>query len=145
MLALTGTRSAVDVCELPSQLMEYWVRDPATLRQLARHHRTGELMPAGLARGAVAGLTMFKALDLQQQVRCRCCAGQSPCFSLYAMPRQWESCMKSAFDGVLTADHKAAEQEGYAASRRPCMRWSIRSCTGRTRAAGRTPRRPSRS
>jgi len=59
----------VDVCELPSQLMEYWVRDPATLRQLARHHRTGELMPAGLARGAVAGLTMFQALDVQQQAR----------------------------------------------------------------------------
>ncbi len=59
----------MDVCELPSQLMEYWVRDPATLRQLARHHRTGELMPAGLARGAVAGLTMFQALDVQQQAR----------------------------------------------------------------------------
>ena len=65
-----GTRSGVDVCELPSQLMEYWVRDPATLRLLARHYRTGEPMPAGLARGAVAGLSMFSALDLQQQVRC---------------------------------------------------------------------------
>jgi hypothetical protein len=68
---LTGTRSGVDICELPSQLMEYWVRDPGTLQQLARHHRTGEPMPAGLARGAVAGLSMFAALDLQQQVRCR--------------------------------------------------------------------------
>jgi len=59
----------VDVCELASQLMEYWVRDPATLQQLARHHRTGEPMPAGLARGAVAGLTMFRALDVRQQAR----------------------------------------------------------------------------
>ena len=65
----------MDLCELPSQLMEYWVRDPATLRRLARHHRTGQPMPAGLARGAVAGLTMFNALDLQQQARLRPSAG----------------------------------------------------------------------
>ncbi len=36
---------AWDVVELPSQLFESWLKDPATLRSFAKHHETGEPLP----------------------------------------------------------------------------------------------------
>ena len=66
--SIAGTRTGVDMCELPSQLMEYFMRDARALRLLLRHHASGELMPAGLARLAAASRRHFAALELQQQV-----------------------------------------------------------------------------
>ncbi|MCI4350207.1 MAG: Zn-dependent oligopeptidase [Thermoplasmata archaeon] len=38
-----------DFVEAPSQFLEEWVRDPATLRRFARHHATDEPIPLDLA------------------------------------------------------------------------------------------------
>jgi len=45
---LAGTSVDRDFVELPSQLFEHWLEQPAILRRFARHYRTGEAMPASL-------------------------------------------------------------------------------------------------
>jgi thimet oligopeptidase len=53
--SLSGVFTRPDFVEAPSQLMEEWAWDPATLRRLSRHVRTGEPLPAELA-ARLAGL-----------------------------------------------------------------------------------------
>lgn len=45
---LSGTQVLRDFVELPSQLMEHWIADPAVMQQHARHWQTGEPIPADL-------------------------------------------------------------------------------------------------
>ncbi len=45
---LSGTQVLRDFVELPSQLMEHWIADPAVMQQHARHWQTGEAIPAAL-------------------------------------------------------------------------------------------------
>jgi peptidyl-dipeptidase Dcp len=45
---LSGTQVLRDFVELPSQLMEHWMAEPAVLKQHARHYRTGEPLPDAL-------------------------------------------------------------------------------------------------
>ncbi|MEO8895994.1 MAG: M3 family metallopeptidase, partial [Rhizomicrobium sp.] len=45
---LSGTNVARDFVELPSQLFEHWLEQPQVLSRFARHHQTGEPMPADL-------------------------------------------------------------------------------------------------
>jgi len=45
---LAGTGVLRDFVELPSQLFEHWIDEPAVLRRHARHHRTGEPIPDAL-------------------------------------------------------------------------------------------------
>jgi peptidyl-dipeptidase Dcp len=53
---ISGTSVARDFVELPSQLYEHWLEVPAVLEAHARHHETGEPMPADmLARLLAAG------------------------------------------------------------------------------------------
>jgi peptidyl-dipeptidase Dcp len=47
--SLSGTATAQDFSELPSQLMENWAVEPEGLAQYARHYRTGEPLPPELA------------------------------------------------------------------------------------------------
>jgi peptidyl-dipeptidase Dcp len=47
--SLAGTAVARDFVEFPSQFNEYWATYPAVLDNFARHHATGEPMPADLA------------------------------------------------------------------------------------------------
>ena len=42
---LSGTNVLRDFVELPSQLFEHWLTEPAVLKTHARHHRTGEPIP----------------------------------------------------------------------------------------------------
>jgi peptidyl-dipeptidase Dcp len=42
---LAGTGVSTDFVELPSQLYEHWLSQPAILRQYATHHKTGEPIP----------------------------------------------------------------------------------------------------
>lgn len=46
--SISGTSVAQDFVELPSQLYEHWLEQPAVLDAHARHHRTGEALPAEL-------------------------------------------------------------------------------------------------
>jgi peptidyl-dipeptidase Dcp len=45
---LAGTQVLRDFVELPSQLFEHWMEEPAVLRQHARHWQTGEAIPETL-------------------------------------------------------------------------------------------------
>lgn len=47
--SLAGTAVARDFVEFPSQFNEYWATYPAVLAHYAKHHATGESMPAALA------------------------------------------------------------------------------------------------
>nr|WP_111298582.1 M3 family metallopeptidase [Paracoccus saliphilus] len=46
--SISGTSVAQDFVELPSQLYEHWLEQPTVLDAHARHHRTGETLPAEL-------------------------------------------------------------------------------------------------
>ncbi len=46
--SISGTSVAQDFVELPSQLYEHWLEQPAVLDAHARHHQTGEVLPAAL-------------------------------------------------------------------------------------------------
>ncbi|WP_234855547.1 M3 family metallopeptidase [Paracoccus everestensis] len=46
--SISGTAVAQDFVELPSQLYEHWLEQPAVLNAHARHHQTGEPLPADL-------------------------------------------------------------------------------------------------
>ncbi|PHM59182.1 peptidyl-dipeptidase Dcp [Xenorhabdus sp. KK7.4] len=45
---LSGTSTARDFVEFPSQINEYWARDPKVFANYARHYQTGEVMPQAL-------------------------------------------------------------------------------------------------
>jgi peptidyl-dipeptidase Dcp len=51
---LSGTNVAHDFVELPSQLFEHWLEEPAVLERFARHHQTGEPIPAHLLQKLLA-------------------------------------------------------------------------------------------
>ncbi len=48
------TRVATDFVELPSQLFEHWLEEPAVLRRFARHCQTGTAIPDDLLRRLTA-------------------------------------------------------------------------------------------
>ncbi|MFO7608664.1 MAG: M3 family metallopeptidase [Candidatus Krumholzibacteriia bacterium] len=56
--SLSGTSVARDFVELPSQIMENWAFEPQVLDMYARHHETGEPMPAEL-KGKIAAAKHF--------------------------------------------------------------------------------------
>ena len=45
---LSGTNVARDFVELPSQIFEHWLEEPAVLERFARHYQTGEPIPKPL-------------------------------------------------------------------------------------------------
>ncbi|CCW31916.1 Peptidyl-dipeptidase dcp [Xenorhabdus nematophila F1] len=45
---LSGTNTARDFVEFPSQFNEYWARDPKVFAHYAKHYQTGEAMPQAL-------------------------------------------------------------------------------------------------
>ena len=54
---ISGTSVARDFVELPSQLYEHWLEVPEVLEKHARHHATGEPMPADLLNRLLAAGT----------------------------------------------------------------------------------------
>jgi peptidyl-dipeptidase Dcp len=52
--SLSGTATALDFSELPSQIMENWATEPEVLAMYARHYRTGAPIPPGLVDGIQA-------------------------------------------------------------------------------------------
>ncbi|MGA8047506.1 MAG: M3 family metallopeptidase [Dermatophilaceae bacterium] len=69
-----GTAVPRDFVEFPSQVNEIWAFEPALIEQYARHHRTGEPIPAEWVEALVAGrqssghhtLELLKAMILDQ-------------------------------------------------------------------------------
>lgn len=57
---LAGTSVLTDFVELPSQLMEHWLKQPQVLKEFAKHHETGETVPDDL-------LAKLKAANLFNQ------------------------------------------------------------------------------
>ena len=54
---LASTSVLKDFVELPSQLMEHWLGEPAVLKEHAKHYETGEVVPDDL-------INRFKAAEL---------------------------------------------------------------------------------
>ncbi len=67
--SISGTSVAQDFVELPSQLYEHWLEQPAVLDAHARHHATGQALPADLrdrllaAGNADAGFSTTEYLE----------------------------------------------------------------------------------
>ncbi len=64
----SGTQTERDFVEAPSQIMENWMWEPEVLRRFARHHRTGEPIPADLVDRMVAARDQNVALKTLRQV-----------------------------------------------------------------------------
>jgi thimet oligopeptidase len=63
-----GISTERDFVEAPSQLLEEWVRDAATLATFARHHETDEPLPAELVAALRAAEQFGKGLWVRQQM-----------------------------------------------------------------------------
>jgi thimet oligopeptidase len=63
-----GVRTEWDFVEAPSQMLEEWTWDPAVLATFARHHQTGEPIPADLVRQMRRANDFGRALDVRQQM-----------------------------------------------------------------------------
>ncbi|UXH76391.1 M3 family metallopeptidase [Roseateles amylovorans] len=60
---LSGTQVLRDFVELPSQLMEHWMAEPAVLKRHARHYRTGETIPDALLDKLKAAATFNQGYE----------------------------------------------------------------------------------
>ncbi len=66
--ALSGVKTEWDFAEAPSQLLEEWTNDAATLRRFALHHETGEPIPAALVEQMRAADEFGKGLHVRRQM-----------------------------------------------------------------------------
>jgi thimet oligopeptidase len=64
----SGFDTEWDFVEAPSQIMEHWMWDPAVLARFARHHRTGEPIPADLVERLVAARDLNVGLSTLRQI-----------------------------------------------------------------------------
>lgn len=64
----SGAQTEWDFVEAPSQIMEHWCWDPGVLARFARHHETGEPIPAELVDRLVAARNVDVALSTLRQV-----------------------------------------------------------------------------
>ena len=65
---VSGTRCSTDFAEVPSQLMEYYCRDPRVLKLFAKHYATHEVIDDKILNKLCESKKMFAASDLQTQV-----------------------------------------------------------------------------
>ena len=61
--SLSGTSTARDFVEFPSQFNEHWATHPAVFQHYAKHYKTGASMPAELADKIVKAVTFNKGYD----------------------------------------------------------------------------------
>ncbi|KAL0843971.1 hypothetical protein Bca101_017217 [Brassica carinata] len=64
----SGTRVALDLAEMPSNLFEYYAWDYRLLKRFARHYSTGETIPEKLVSSLQGARNMFAATEMQRQV-----------------------------------------------------------------------------
>ena len=65
---LSGTNTARDFVEFPSQLNEHWATDPAVFANYAKHYQTGEAMPAALVDKIMTSRLAGKGYDMTELV-----------------------------------------------------------------------------
>jgi Zn-dependent oligopeptidase len=69
LVRFSGTSVERDFVEAPSQIMEHWCWDPDVLGTFARHHETGEPIPADLVQALIAARNLNVALQKLRQVQ----------------------------------------------------------------------------
>ncbi|KAF0695500.1 Aste57867_13693 [Aphanomyces stellatus] len=67
---LAGTMVLNDFIELPSQLMEHWVRQPEVLAKHARHYESNEPIPAELLNKVMAALKFQQGFATVEYTAC---------------------------------------------------------------------------
>jgi thimet oligopeptidase len=65
---VAGIRTEHDFVEAPSQMLEEWTWDPPVLATFARHHETGELIPAEMVRQMKRANEFGKGLLVRRQM-----------------------------------------------------------------------------
>jgi Zn-dependent oligopeptidase len=65
----SGAYTVWDFVEAPSQIMEHWTWKPEVLTRFARHHETGEPIPAALMEGLVAARQLNDAMWHLRQIQ----------------------------------------------------------------------------
>ena len=63
-----GIRTEHDFVEAPSQMLEEWMRDPATLATFAKHYKTGEAIPAAVVKQMNRANDFGKGLQVRRQM-----------------------------------------------------------------------------
>jgi thimet oligopeptidase len=67
-IGLAGTRTEQDFVEAPSQMLEEWTWDVATLQSFAKHHQTNEPIPAELVKQMKRASEFGKGLTVRRQM-----------------------------------------------------------------------------
>ncbi len=65
---LSGTSTARDFVEFPSQFNEHWIDNPEVFQHFAKHYKTGALMPAELMEKIKKSQTFNKGYDMTELV-----------------------------------------------------------------------------
>ena len=65
---VTGTRCVTDFSEVPSNLLEFFTRDPRVLKRIAKHYSTNEEMPDDLLYDLEYHRKFGAAADMQHQL-----------------------------------------------------------------------------
>ncbi|HJW73527.1 MAG TPA: peptidyl-dipeptidase Dcp [Geothrix sp.] len=66
--SLSGTATARDFVEFPSQFNEFWATDPKVFAHYARHYKTGALMPEALVAKIKKAGTFNKGYDMTELI-----------------------------------------------------------------------------
>lgn len=64
----SGTATARDFVEAPSQMLENWVWEASVLKTFAKHYKTGEVLPDSLLKGMQAARTLGSGIETQGQL-----------------------------------------------------------------------------
>ena len=67
-IGIGGNNTEQDFVEAPSQMLEEWTWDPATLATFARHYQTNEPIPAALVKQMRRAAEFGRALRVRQQM-----------------------------------------------------------------------------
>ena len=65
---VSGTRCSTDFAEVPSQLMEFYCRDPRILKKFAKHYATNEPLDDKTIDKLCQSKRMFTSCELQNQI-----------------------------------------------------------------------------
>jgi len=67
-VGIGGIRTEHDFVEAPSQMLEEWAWDPVTLATFAKHHQTGEAIPATLVKQMKQANEFGKGIQVRRQM-----------------------------------------------------------------------------